>query len=508
MNGFPVRYLAAFFTAAVIFLTYLWWGIAEHLTYLILNVDAYSHGQLVPFISLWLIWNKRESLTASEAFIWFPGLLLLGAASFLWLISEIGEVKLFGHIAYVTGIQALILTFFGPNVYQRLLFPCFFLYMGIPIGEGLVPHLQDITAHFSVVLLAIVGIPYTLDGFLITLPSGVYEVAQACAGVRFLFTSLVTGVLLAHLLYTGWQKRLSIIMASIVIPVFANVLRVFGIFLISEATDQSFAREVDHIVYGWLFLSAVLLSLIAVAYKFADEEGGLCEAGIWFIFTNKFSAYTSLITVVVAFVTPFIVTQFEPRKSFILRTVTGVVAPECDDCGIRLVPELNRYDRAIFIGEDAKIVANYRIAADQIEVSSALYCPQRSGSDLLQTGNLPRGTGWRRYDSMVRSVHNVAGIPFTEIVYSKGPRRKYVWISYYVDGAWIATPDKVRWASAKERLYKGVSAGAMLVVSSQAYSNIDNPRATLTKLFSTFSPENFLWEEIKPSQEGTILCAE
>lgn len=508
MNSVSPRHLVSLFGAAVISLTYLWWDMAEHLGYLIINVDAYSHGQLVPFISLWLVWNKREALKASEAFIWFPGLVILLLASGLWLVSEVGEIRLFGHIAYVTGIQALILTVFGPNVYQRLLFPCFFLYMGIPMGAELVPLLQDITAQLSVILLALAGISHSLDGVLITLPSGVYEVAQACAGVRFLFTSLVTGVLLSHVLYTKWHKRISIILVSITIPVFANVLRVFGIFVISEATDQSFAREVDHIVYGWLFLSAVLLSLIATAYRFADDEGGTHTADIWVLFTQRPSASVSLFVVLIAFLLPFLAAQFEPRKSFNPVAIKAVAIPECENCDVRFVPKNNRHEGAVFSGEDAKLVAKYRIAADQIEVSSALYCPQRQESTLLNAGNLPRGTGWRRYDSVTRSDHYVAGVPFEELVYSKGGRSKYVWISYYIDGTWITGINQVKWASVKERFYKGVSVGAMLIVSSRAYSEADDPRATIEKLFSTFSPDSFLWEEIKPSQEGTTLCAE
>ncbi|MEX0299498.1 MAG: exosortase A [Kordiimonas sp.] len=502
------KHLLSFFVVAFATLTYFWWDIVEHLLNLVINVDAYSHGQLVPVISVWLVWSNRSAIRDIDVFAWLPGLILLMGASVLWLLSEVGEIKILGHVAYITAIQSLILTVLGPNFFQRFLFPCLFLYLAIPMGEGLVPILQDVTAELSVVLLAISGIPYTLDGILITLPSGVYEVAAACAGVRFLFSSFVTGVLLSHLLYQGWKKRLLMTLASLVIPIFANVIRVYGIFLISEATDQSFAREVDHIVYGWGFLSAVLLMVIATAYKFADTEVDNYGGSIWFSFKSNHSIISLGAITVLALLMPIFATGFAPITAYEPTKLKPFTAPKCENCDVRSVPGPNLHDKAIFAEVDAEFHQNYRILADQISVSGALVCPQRKNMRLVQVGNVPQGRGWLQYDTKDTTLYETHNVPFEETVYTIGTRRKYVWVTYYVDGKWMASPREQTVAAALERLTKRVTAGAMLVISSRSYDGKEKPSEMLNKLLSNFPIDSFLWEEIKPTDEGTIVCAE
>lgn len=502
------RFQISLFLFAVAGLTYLWWGTVEHLLNLILYVDAFSHGQLIPFISMWLVWNKREEIRLTETFIWIPAIALLVGAVLLWFVGEVVELKLLGHIAYVTGVQSFILIFFGPQLYQRLLFPCLFLYLAIPVGHGLIPIMQDVTAQMSVGLLWLVGIPYELDGILITLPSGVYEVARACAGVRFLFTSIVTGFLLAYLVYSQWKKRILIVVVAAIIPIFANVLRVFGIFLISEATDQSFARDVDHLIYGWGFLTAILLTLIAVAYRFADHGSNENQAEPLLVGAEASGPIAVISALPLVFLLPFSAVLLAPKQSIEDIVAAEKDAPECINCDVRRLSRVNVYDKAQFSGADAEIYASYRIAADQVTVSSALYCPQRRGSRLIQTGNAPRGRGWLEFDGKVSAALQVAGVDFQETVYTQGNRQRLVWVSYFMDREWLPTAEQVKWKTVEERLFKGGSAGAVLVVSARAYGKLSQTRGVLKKLLSTFPPDSFLWEEINPKLKGTTVCVE
>ena len=91
-------------------------------------------------------------------------------------------------------------------------------------------------------------VSFQAEGVLITLSNGLYEIAAACAGLKFLFTSLVTGVLLCHLAFESWWRRILMLVAAVLVPVLANAGRVFTTLLIAEATDQDFAKSIDHIV--------------------------------------------------------------------------------------------------------------------------------------------------------------------------------------------------------------------------------------------------------------------
>ena len=62
-----------------------------------------------------------------------------------------------------------------------------------------VPELQRLTAHLAVAALQWTNIPVYLEGTLITIPSGAFEVAEACAGLRFLVVTLAIATLVAGL---------------------------------------------------------------------------------------------------------------------------------------------------------------------------------------------------------------------------------------------------------------------------------------------------------------------
>ena len=70
----------AFFLLLGTLLSYLWWDTVEHLMYLILSVDTFSHGQVIPFVSLWLIWTRKEHLRSDDVFVWLPATFLLDLA--------------------------------------------------------------------------------------------------------------------------------------------------------------------------------------------------------------------------------------------------------------------------------------------------------------------------------------------------------------------------------------------------------------------------------------------
>ena len=108
------------------------------------------------------------------------------------------------EVALVGMLVALFIFVFGREVSKRLVFPLAFLFFMVPVGDALITPLQDFTARFAVELLRLSDIPVFHDGVMIQIPNGLYEVAEACAGIRFLIANLVISALFAHLAY---EKR-------------------------------------------------------------------------------------------------------------------------------------------------------------------------------------------------------------------------------------------------------------------------------------------------------------
>ncbi len=232
---------------------------------------AYSHCYLILPMALYLLWERRDviaTLSPRPA----PGWALLAVPiTLVWLVAERLGLMEGRQLAALAGIELLLLTVIGRTAFIALSGPLLFLFFLVPFGAFLTPALQHFTAVFSITGLNLLGIPNYSDQFTIETPAGVFFVAEACAGLRFLIAAVAFGVFFALLSYTSPARRVAFIAASIIVPIIANGFRALGIVVLGQVLGSAQAAAADHIVYGWVFFSAVMLLLIAVGQMFRDS---------------------------------------------------------------------------------------------------------------------------------------------------------------------------------------------------------------------------------------------
>src|SRR2546423_2665225 len=111
--------------------------------------------------------------------------------------------------------------------------------------------MQDFATRFTDIGLMLIGVPHYTEGTTIELTNGRFEVAEACAGLRFLIATVALAVLFAHLNYQKPYKVALLLSAAIIVPLIANGLRCLGIILLAHVTNNQLAVGADHLVYGW-----------------------------------------------------------------------------------------------------------------------------------------------------------------------------------------------------------------------------------------------------------------
>jgi exosortase A len=233
---------------------------------------AYNHCFLVIPIAVYLYWDRRHDLAGIPAQP-LPAALLLGLPlAAVWLVSERLGIMEGRQLVAISFVEALFLAVLGKRLWWALAGPLLYLYFLVPFGEFLTPKLQDITTFFVRHGLDILGVPAYIDGYVIEIPQGTFFVAEACAGLRFLIASIAFGVLYALLMYRSSARRGVFILVSIIVPIFANGLRAIGIVYLGYILGSAQAAAADHIIYGWIFFSLVILLLIALGLPFRQDE--------------------------------------------------------------------------------------------------------------------------------------------------------------------------------------------------------------------------------------------
>ena len=176
------------------------------------------------------------------------------------------------QLVAVSFAELLFLVVLGKRLWWAMAGPLLYLYFLVPFGEFLTPKLQDITTWFIRHGLEILGIPAYIDGYIIEIPQGTFFVAEACAGLRFLIASIAFGCLYALMMYRSPVRRGVFILVSIIVPIIANGFRGIGIVYLGYLLGGAQAAAADHMIYGWVFFSAVILLLIALGLPFRQDD--------------------------------------------------------------------------------------------------------------------------------------------------------------------------------------------------------------------------------------------
>ncbi|MFN4019270.1 MAG: exosortase A [Erythrobacter sp.] len=271
-NPAPWRSALAALAAAVLTLvaaTAQSWGEMLHQWW---NIDTYNHLLLVPFITAWLVMLKVGELAKIAPRPFAPGLLLVLAALALWWVGRASGINLIAHAAAVGALQAAVVSVLGLRVALLLALPLAFATFLVPFGDEIIPPLQSVTARIAIALTHWSGIEASIAGIHIHTPAGLFIVAEACAGVKFLIAMVTLGVLVCFTRFDSWSRRAAFMAACIIVPILANGVRAWATIYVAQFIGAERATGFDHIVYGWLFFAIVVAALLGGAWRFFERE--------------------------------------------------------------------------------------------------------------------------------------------------------------------------------------------------------------------------------------------
>ena len=235
------------------------------------DISTYNHILLVPAILAWLVALRRHELARFVPGAWWPGLIVVAGAAFVWVLGSFAGLSLARQLGAVVMLQGAALALLGPRVSAGLAFPLAYMLFLVPFGDELIPLLQLITAQITMALLALSGIPASLEGVFITTPTALFKVAEACSGVKFLIAMSAFAVLAANLCFRSSPRRIVFVAATLALAVLANGVRAWGSVVIAHWRGVEFAVGFDHIFYGWIFFAVIIALVLALGWRWFDR---------------------------------------------------------------------------------------------------------------------------------------------------------------------------------------------------------------------------------------------
>ncbi len=234
--------------------------------------DTFAHAFLVPPISLWLAWRKRERLARLTPRPQPWVLLPMAAIGVLWLLAELVAVNAATQFALVALLVLAVPAVLGLTVARELMFPLGFMFFAVPFGEFMTPTMISWTADATIMALRASGIPVYREGMQFIIPSGSWSVVEACSGVRYLIASFMVGTLFAYLNYRSTKRRLIFVGVSIAVPIVANWMRAYMIVMLGHLSGNTIAVGVDHLIYGWMFFGVVIMIMFLIGARWAEPD--------------------------------------------------------------------------------------------------------------------------------------------------------------------------------------------------------------------------------------------
>ncbi|MCG8026187.1 MAG: VPLPA-CTERM-specific exosortase XrtD [Candidatus Thiodiazotropha endolucinida] len=228
--------------------------------------EEYGYAYFLPFISAYLIWQRRDRLVAAEFNPSWLGVVAVLIAGFFFFLGEIATTYTLVQYALVLTIIGMAYALLGWGAFKIVAGPLFLLFFIVPlppfIYNSLSGKLQLVSSQIGVEVIRWFGISVYLEGNVIDLGNYKLQVVEACNGLRYLFPLVSLAFLAAYLYRVEMWKRVVVFLSSIPITVLMNSFRIGVIGVLVDNWGQEQADGFLHYFEGWVIFMACLLILL------------------------------------------------------------------------------------------------------------------------------------------------------------------------------------------------------------------------------------------------------
>jgi exosortase len=231
------------------------------------NDADYSHGFLVPILSAYLIWARRDKLRSIPRNPSSWGMVVVLFSIGVMYLGSLGAENSLARLSFIGVICGLIVYFVGSKALRAMAFPIAFLLFAIPmptvVYNEIVFPLQFIASKFATGTLEMLNLfPIMREGNVLILPGMRLEVVEACSGIRSLMSLLALAAGYGYVVERSVAVRWFMVLAMVPLAIVSNGLRIMITAIMAHYIGPKAAEGFMHEFSGWvIFVVATILFL-------------------------------------------------------------------------------------------------------------------------------------------------------------------------------------------------------------------------------------------------------
>lgn len=362
---------------------------------------------LVAVVVPWLIWRARSRLTLERNTPFVIACSLLALALIAWVCAAAAQIAIVQHALLPVIAWLAVLAVIGRTTVV-LSFPLAWFWCAVFPWDQLTPFLQAATVAMTGGLLSVVQLPAYIEGNIVSIPAGTFEIASGCSGLNFFIVAFALSTLAGHLAGLSGRGRAYVLVLALVVAVIFNWMRVFLIIVVGQLTEMQSPLVTNHLLFGWA-IYAVALFAFAIAFRaFAPDTSAVAHMDV--------RRTTDVRPVVHRAAGVFLMLASAPALwaflDFRIATVLeGVQIQLPFGTGEWSGPTTRPFVwRPTFSGAAAESDAAYESPSGSVHVDITFYATQRPGAKLVGYGSNPFGSDeWPVLDSVVRPATRQSG---------------------------------------------------------------------------------------------------
>lgn len=223
----------------------------------------FSHGFLIPFVAVYMVWHKQYELSLLPKKSSKLGIFVIILGMLIHVAGNIGSELFLMRFSMIITISGIIIFYYGIEIFKCLLVPIAYLIMMIPIPSiiwnKIAFPLQMFSAKISAQAIELFQIPVFREGNILHLANTSLEVVDACSGIRSLTSLLALTAAFAFLAPMNNFKKWILFLSAIPIAITVNVIRLTITGCMAAWISPETAHGFLHDMSGLIIFGAALI---------------------------------------------------------------------------------------------------------------------------------------------------------------------------------------------------------------------------------------------------------